>query len=33
MRTRSLLALLLLIPLVDAFVLVAIVGSGWLTPL
>ena len=33
MRTRSLLALLLLIPLVDAFVLVAIVGSGVLTPL
>ena len=33
MRTRSLLALLLLIPLVDAFVLVAIVGSGLLTPL
>ena len=33
MRTRTLLALLLLIPLVDAFVLVAIVGSGLLTPL
>lgn len=33
MRTRSLLALLLLIPLVDAFVLVAIVGSGILTAL
>jgi len=33
MRTRTLLALLLLIPLVDAFVLVAIVGSGVLTPL
>src|SRR6056297_809484 len=33
MRTRSLLALLLLIPLVDAFVLVAIVGSGVLTAL
>ena len=33
MRTRSLLALLLVIPLVDAFVLVAIVGSGLLTPL
>jgi UPF0716 protein FxsA len=33
MRTRTLLALLLLIPLVDAFVLVAIVGSEVLTPL
>ena len=33
MRTRSLLALLLLIPLVDAFVLVAIVGSEVLTAL
>src|SRR6056297_693957 len=31
MRTRYLLALLLLIPLVDAFVLVAIVGWGLLT--
>ena len=33
MRTRTLLALLLLIPLVDAFVLVAIVGSEVLTAL
>ena len=33
MRTRSLIGVLLLIPLVDAFVLVAIVGTGLLTPL
>ncbi len=33
MRTRTLIALLLLIPLVDSFVLVAIVASGLLTAL